>query len=80
MAAIITDQFRILTAKNFVQEVQSSSSSYYAFIGLANATDYQDDWDADPPAPKDSLDQSNYYWDSMLSLKKINNQSHLQDQ
>ena len=72
MAAIITDQFRILTAKNFVQEVQSSSSSYYAFIGLANATDYQDDWDADPPAPKDSLDQSNYYWDSMLSLKKIN--------
>ena len=72
MAAIITDQFRILTAKTFVAEVQSSSSSYYAFLGLPNATDYQADWDADPPAPKDSLDQSNDYWDTMLSLKKVN--------
>jgi len=72
MAAIITDQFRILTAKTFVAEVQSSSSSYYAFLGLPNAIDYQDDWDSNPPAPKDSLDQSNDYWDSMLSLKKVN--------
>ena len=55
MSAIITDQFRILTAKTFVGEVQSSSSSYYAFLGLPNATDYQIDWDADPPAPMDSL-------------------------
>jgi hypothetical protein len=71
MSAIITDQFRILTAKTFVGEVQSSSSSYYAFLGLPNATDYQIDWDADPPAPMDSLNQSNEYWDTMLSLKKV---------
>ena len=72
MAAIITDQLRILNAKNFVAGVQSSSNSYYAFIGLPNPEDYQSDWDTSPPAPKDSLDQSNDYWDTMLAMKKIN--------
>jgi len=72
MAAIITDQLRILNAKNFVAGVQSSQNSYYAFIGLPNPENYQSDWDTSPPAPKDSLDQSNDYWDTMLALKKIN--------
>ena len=72
MAAIITDQLRILNAKNFVAGVQSSSNSYYAFIGLPNPEDYQSDWDTSPPAPKDSLDQTNDYWDTMLAMKKIN--------
>jgi len=71
MAAIITDQLRILNAKNFVAGVQSTTNSYYTFIGLPNASDYQSDWDTDPPAPKDNLDQSNDYWDTMLALKKI---------
>jgi len=71
MAAIITDQLRILNAKNFVAGVQSSQNSYYAWIGLPNATSYQSDWDVDPPSPKDSLNQSNEYWDTMLALKKI---------
>ena len=72
MAAIITDQLRILNAKNFVAGVQSSTNSYYAFLGLPNATDYQSDWDTNPPSPKDSLDQSNDTWDTMIALKKIN--------
>ena len=72
MAAIITDQLRILNAKNFVAGVQSSTNSYYAFIGLPNATDYQSNWDSNPPAPKDNLNESNDYWDTMLALKKIN--------
>jgi len=72
MAAIITDQLRILNAKNFVAGVQSSQNSYYAFIGLPNPENYQSDWDTSPPAPKDSLDQSNDYWDTMLAMKKIN--------
>ena len=72
MAAIITDQLRILNAKNFVAGVQTSSNSYYAFIGLPNPEDYQSDWDTSPPSPKDSLDQSNDYWDTMLAMKKIN--------
>jgi len=72
MAAIITDQLRILNAKNFVAGVQSSSNSYYAFIGLPDSASYQTDWDTDPPAPKDNLNQSSDYWDTMLALKKIN--------
>jgi hypothetical protein len=71
MAAIITDQLRILNAKNFVAGVQSTSNSYYTFIGLPNASDYQSNWDTDPPAPKDNLSQSDDYWDTMLALKKI---------
>ena len=72
MAAIITDQLRILNAKNFVDSVQDSSNSYYAWIGLPDAPEFQSDWNSNPPAPKDSLDDSNYYWDTMLALKKIN--------
>ena len=72
MAAIITDQLRILNAKNFVDDVQNSSNSYYAWIGLPDPADFQSDWDSNPPAPKDSLDQSNDYWDTMLALKRIN--------
>lgn len=72
MAAIITDQIRILNARNFVDAVQSSNNSFYAWIGLPDAPKFQSDWDANPPAPKDSLNESNYYWDTMLALKKIN--------
>ena len=72
MAAIITDQLRILNAKNFVAGVQTSSNSYYTFIGLPDPEDYQSDWNTSPPSPKDSLNQANEYWDNMLALKKIN--------
>ena len=71
MAAIITDQLRILNAKNFVAGVQSTTNKYYAWIGLPNATQYQADWDEDPPSPKDNLNQSNDYWDTMLALRKV---------
>ena len=40
MSAIITDQLRILNAKNFVLDATSSDNSYYSFVGLPNATDY----------------------------------------
>ena len=72
MAAIITDQIRILNAKNFVSGVQSTSNSYYSFIGLGNPTDYQSDWDESPPAPKDSFNNENEYWSSIFAMKKIN--------
>lgn len=71
MAAIITDQIRILNAKNFVAGVSSSNNSYYSFIGLPNPTEIQSDWDTNPPSPKDSFDEENSYWDTMVALKKI---------
>ena len=72
MAAIITDQIRIINANNFIAGIDNSSNSYYSFIGLPNPEDYQSDWKTDPPAPKDNFDQENDYWDTMIALKKIN--------
>ena len=71
MSAIITDQLRILNAKNFVAAATSSTNSYYSFVGLPNATDYSSTWDNNPPAPKDSFEQENDYWDTMVAVKKI---------
>ena len=72
MAAIITDQIRILNAGNFIAGVSNASNAYYSFIGLTNPADYQSDWDSDPPSPKDNFDQENDYWNTMVALKKIN--------
>jgi hypothetical protein len=71
MSAIITDQLRIFQAKKFVETVTTGTDTYYTFIGLPNATNYQTDWDFSPPAPKDSFDQENDYWDTMIALKKV---------
>ena len=71
MAAIITDQIRILNAKNFVSGVTSSTNAYYSFVGLTNPTDVATDWNTTPPSPKDSFVEENDYWDNMIALKKI---------
>ena len=71
MAAIITDQIRILNAKNFVSGVTSTANSYYSFIGLPNPADIQSDWDTNPPAPKDNFSEEDQYWDTMIAMKKI---------
>ena len=71
MSAIITDQLRILNAKNFVSAATSSENSYYSFVALPNATDFSATWDILPPAPIDNFDQENDYWDTMIALKKI---------
>ena len=72
MAAIITDQVRILNAKNFVAGIANASNSYYSFIGLPNSNEYASTWNDSPPAPKDNFDQENDYWNTMIALKKIN--------
>jgi hypothetical protein len=71
MAAIKTDQLRIKDAKRFVNAVASGEDIYYTFIGLPNAVSYNQDWDTNPTAPKDSFDQENDYWDTMLALKRV---------
>jgi len=71
MSAIITDQLRILNAENFVSAATSTVNSYYSFVGLPNATNYSSTWDSNPPAPKDSFDQEDDYWDTMIALKKV---------
>ena len=71
MSAIISDQLRILNARNFISGVTSTTNSYYSFVGLPNPNDYSSSWDTDPPAPKDSFEQEDDYWDTMVALKKI---------
>ena len=71
MAAIITDQLRILNANNFVVGVASTSNSYYSFVGLPNPKDYNTGWNVDPPSPTDNFSEENDYWDTMIALKKI---------
>ena len=72
MAAIITDQIRILNAKNFLAGVSSANNPYYSFIGLPNPADIESDWDTNPPSPKDNFSEEDDYWDTMIALKKIN--------
>jgi hypothetical protein len=71
MAAIITDQIRVLMAKMFVERSTNPDNSYYTFIGLTNSEEILPTWDTNPPAPKDNLDEENNYWDTTIALKKI---------
>ena len=71
MSAIITDQIRILNAKNFVAGVSTSDNSYYAFVGLPNPTGISTDWDSSTPAPIDNFSKSNDFYDDMIAVKKI---------
>ena len=74
MAAIITDQFRILNANNFVESIENSSNSYYAFLGLPNPTvgfGGTSTWNSNTPSPIDNFNYSSHYHDTMMFGKKI---------
>ncbi len=75
MAAIVTDQFRILNAGNFVDSVTDTSNSYYVFVGLSNpaATGYgkDADWDTATPSPTDNFDYHGFVGDNMSYGKKV---------
>jgi hypothetical protein len=73
MAAIITDQLRISNCKNFVSNITSPSNSYYTFVGLTNPSSYSQTWDENPPSPRDCFNDENHTWDTIVALKKINN-------
>ena len=84
MPAIVTDQFRIFNANNFVNSVLTGDDSYYVFLGLANPfgnipfTDSvvgfgrTSNWQTQTPAPVDNLQYLAHYRDTMLFGKKIN--------
>ena len=80
MASIITDQFRIFNAGNFVDSI--NTNSYFVFLGLANPNDggfgrksgvvgTQTTWDSNPPAPVDNFQYLSHYKDTLLFGKKI---------
>lgn len=66
MAAIVTDNFRVRDANDFIASV--SEDSMYMFIAKT------DPWPNDiaPPAPTDSLQETEYtHWDDMIAAKKM---------
>jgi hypothetical protein len=75
MAAVVTDQFRIVNANNFVESVVSNNNSYYVFLGLDNPTTVgfgrTTNWDSNIPSPTDNLQYSGHYRDTALFGKKI---------
>ena len=75
MAAIVTDQFRILNASNFVDNVTDSNNSYYVFVGLSNPTTsgfgIATDFNTDTPSPTDNINYMNFVGDNMSFGKKV---------
>jgi hypothetical protein len=79
MSAIVTDQFRILNANNFVASVEDTNNSYYVFLGLANPTGAEtlvgfgrsSDWNTATPAPTDSFAYQRHSGDTMMFGKKV---------
>ena len=78
MAAIVTDQFRILNANNFIETVENSQNSYYIFLGLTDpgrpgygrkANDAA--WNNDIPVPEDSINDVNHISDTMIFGKRV---------
>ena len=77
MPAVVTDQFRIVNAGNFVDSVLDSSNSYYVFLGLPNPSSagFGRTTSDNPTWPSDPVDNQQYlthYRDTSLFGKKIN--------
>lgn len=79
MAALVTDQFRLLNVNNFVESVENSNNSYYIFTSLPNPSlavgfGRTSDWNTNTvgtPSPIDNFNYSNHVFDTMLFGKKI---------
>ena len=73
MAAVVTDQFRILNAGNFVDSI--SNDSYYVFLGLSNPTESgfgrQNPWNTNVPNPVDNQQYISHYSSTSLFGKKV---------
>ncbi len=78
MPAVVTDQFRIFNANNFVDSLFDSSNSYYVFLGLSNPTNpsagfgraTDANWPNNTP-PVDNFQYLSHYRDTTLFGKKI---------
>ena len=75
MSAIVTDQFRILNANNFIESVESDNNSYYVFIGLPNPTlvgyGRSVTWNVNTPDPVDNFSSNAHSGDTMMFGRKI---------
>jgi len=79
MSALLTDQFRIYSAKKFISSLEgpdaeasdlvagTSRDRLYVFIGRPQTWES----DNDPPSPVDSFSQYSELYDDMISLKRV---------
>ena len=80
MPAVVTDQFRISNAGNFVDSVLDTNNSYYVFLGLPNPavpvsgfgrTTSDSRWDSNTPSPTDNLQYSSHYKNTAMFGRKV---------
>ncbi len=75
MAALITDEFRLFNADNFIKSVTDPDNSYYIFVGLANPVGNgygrSEDWNQDPLAPVDNFSYIRSCYDWMMYGRRI---------
>ena len=77
MSAVVTDQFRISNAGNFVDSVLDTNNNYYVFLGLSNPTTPNPGfgrtttWNTTPPNPIDNLNHEWNYGSTSLFAKKV---------
>jgi len=83
MSALVTDQFRILNASNFLESIDNPTNSYYVWVGLPNpeidnGLGRNENWEGTEsssikvvPNPMDSFNHLNHYKDTLLYGKKI---------
>ena len=75
MAALITDEFRLFNADNFVESVTDPDNSYYIFIGLPNPVGdlygRSPDWNQNPLAPIDNFSYIRSCYDWMMYGRRI---------
>ena len=75
MSAIVTDQFRILNANNFIDSIKDTANSYYVFLSLPNPSAVgfgrSTTWDSNTPNPLDNINQLNHIKNTIIFGKKI---------
>jgi hypothetical protein len=75
MAALITDEFRLFNADNFIESVTDPDNSYYIFVGLSNPVGNgygrSPDWNSDPLAPVDNFSYIRSCYDWMMYGRRI---------
>jgi hypothetical protein len=74
MSAIITSQFRLENANNFIASTADVSNSVYVFIGKSDAWSTSKDINTDSAAttPLDTISEINDAWQNMIAMKKVN--------
>ena len=75
MAALITDDFRLFNADNFIESVTDPNNSYYIFVGLPNPVGggygRSLNWNNDPPQPIDNFAYLRHCSDTMMYGRRI---------